>query len=149
MNETIAKLTDKQKAFCEEYLIDLNATQAAIRAGYKEKTAAVTGSENLIKPNVQEYISFLQGKREERTQITQDDVLRDIHLARQIALGEKPHKMVIKDSVGDGMTQHIETEFKKTDLAMFVKLTELQMKHLGMFEKDSESSNKDITIVIE
>ena len=46
------KLTDKQEAFCLEYLIDLNATQAAIRAGYSEKTAASQACENLIKPNV-------------------------------------------------------------------------------------------------
>ncbi|MDO4301558.1 MAG: terminase small subunit [Clostridia bacterium] len=53
------KLTDKQKRFCEEYLIDCNATQAAIRAGYSEKTAAVIGAENLIKPNIQKYIDEL------------------------------------------------------------------------------------------
>ena len=46
-------LTQKQKAFVQEYLVDLNATQAAIRAGYSPKTAAVTGCENLTKPNIQ------------------------------------------------------------------------------------------------
>lgn len=47
-------LTDKQEMFCREYLIDLNATQAAIRAGYSEKTAPTIACENLIKPNVQQ-----------------------------------------------------------------------------------------------
>ena len=49
-------MTEKQKRFCEEYLIDLNATQAALRAGYSEKTAYSIGNENLKKPEIQEYI---------------------------------------------------------------------------------------------
>ncbi|MEA5003845.1 MAG: terminase small subunit [Christensenella sp.] len=51
------RLTQKQKAFCEEYLIDLNATQAAIRAGYSAKTAGVIGDENLKKPYLRDYIN--------------------------------------------------------------------------------------------
>ena len=57
------KLTSKQGAFCEEYLIDLNATQAAIRAGYSKKTAQRIGSENLSKPLIQERIEELKAKR--------------------------------------------------------------------------------------
>ena len=49
-------MTEKQKRFCDEYLIDLNATQAAIRAGYSKRTAAVIGVENLKKPNIKKYI---------------------------------------------------------------------------------------------
>lgn len=49
-------MTDKQKLFCIEYLKDLNATQAAIRAGYSEDTASIIGFENLRKPNIKEYI---------------------------------------------------------------------------------------------
>ena len=56
-------MNDKQRTFCEEYLIDLNATQAAIRAGYSEKTAYSIGSENLTKPEIADYIAELQGKR--------------------------------------------------------------------------------------
>lgn len=74
----MSKLTDKQRVFCEEYLIDLNATQAAIRAGYSKKTASVTACENLTKPNVQEYLQELQAARSERTEITADYVLNTI-----------------------------------------------------------------------
>ena len=49
-------MTDKQKRFAEEYLIDLNATQAAVRAGYSEKTAYSIGNENLSKPEIKAYI---------------------------------------------------------------------------------------------
>ena len=72
----MANLTPKQQRFVEEYLIDLNATQAAIRSGYSEKTAAVIGAENLIKPNIAKAIEEAQAKREERTQIDAAYVLK-------------------------------------------------------------------------
>ena len=55
-------LTDKQRRFCEEYVVDWNATQAAIRAGYSEKTAKETGYENLTKPHVESYINECKEK---------------------------------------------------------------------------------------
>ncbi|WP_147196011.1 terminase small subunit [Pantoea sp. CCBC3-3-1] len=69
-------LTDKQEMFCREYLIDLNATQAAIRAGYSEKTAPTIACENLIKPNVQERIAQLKAERNEQLNIDAAYVLR-------------------------------------------------------------------------
>jgi len=72
----VAKLTPKQDAFCQEYLIDLNATQAAIRAGYSVKTAGRTASENLSKPDIQGRIIELKNKRSERTEINADYVLQ-------------------------------------------------------------------------
>lgn len=72
----MASLTAKQARFVEEYLIDLNATQAAIRAGYSEKTAHSIGAENLIKPEIQNAIAEAQAKRSERTKIDADYVLQ-------------------------------------------------------------------------
>lgn len=72
----MANLTPKQQRFVEEYLIDLNATQAAIRAGYSEKTAQQMGSENLLKPVIAEAIAEAQNKRTEQTQIDAAYVLR-------------------------------------------------------------------------
>ena len=69
------KLTPKQAAFVAEYLVDLNATQAAIRAGYSAKTAGSVGAENLSKPEIAAAIAEAQQKRAERTEITQDKVL--------------------------------------------------------------------------
>ena len=71
-------LTPKQQRFVDEYLIDLNATQAAIRAGYSAKTAAVIGNENLIKPYIADAIAKAQAERSERTEITQDMVLQEL-----------------------------------------------------------------------
>lgn len=71
-------INGKQQRFVEEYLIDLNATQAAIRAGYSEKTAGQQGFELLKKPEIQTAISEAQKARSERTEITQDMVLREL-----------------------------------------------------------------------
>ena len=69
------KLRNRQQRFCEEYLIDLNATQAAIRAGYSEKTARVIGGENLLKPAIAEVISNLKQARSKETSINAAYVL--------------------------------------------------------------------------
>lgn len=76
--ERPSKLTDKQRRFVDEYLVDLNATQAAIRAGYSEKTAYSIGNENLSKPEIAEAIQAAQAERAKRTEITQDMVLREL-----------------------------------------------------------------------
>ena len=68
-------LTEKQKAFCREYVVDLNATRAAIRAGYSQKTARQIATENLSKPAIQEAIKVLQDERAERTQVDADFVV--------------------------------------------------------------------------
>lgn len=69
-------LTDKQEMFCREYLIDLNATQAAIRAGYSEKTARASGCENLTKPDIQNRIAELKAERNEKVNVDAAYVLR-------------------------------------------------------------------------
>ncbi|GAA6196680.1 terminase small subunit [Pseudophaeobacter arcticus] len=71
-------LTAKQERFVAEYLIDLNATQAAIRAGYSEKGANVQGSKLLANANIQAAIQEAQAKRSIRTKITQDRVLQEL-----------------------------------------------------------------------
>ncbi|QKZ05839.1 terminase small subunit [Pseudomonas eucalypticola] len=71
-------LTAKQQRFVDEYLIDLNATQAAIRAGYSEKTARSISNENLTKPDIQAAIAKGMQARSCRVEITQDMVLREL-----------------------------------------------------------------------
>lgn len=72
------KMTEKQKQFCHEYLIDLNATQAAIRAGYSESRASEIGYQLLQKTTVQKHIQKLMADRSKRTEITQDMVLEEL-----------------------------------------------------------------------
>jgi phage terminase small subunit len=76
--ETQPKLTPKQKAFCQEYLIDKNATQAAIRAGYKPQAAYASGHENLRKPQVKAYLDPLLTQQAERTKISGDAVISEL-----------------------------------------------------------------------
>ena len=99
----MTKLTDKQKKFIDEYLVDLNATQAAIRAGYKEKAAYRTGAENLRKPQIQEEIQKRMEERQKRTEITQDMVLQEL---AAIAFARATDYV----SVRDGMVQVKDTD---------------------------------------
>lgn len=115
-----SKLTDRQKMFCKEYIVDLNATQACIRAGYSEKTAKQIGSENLSKPYLQEEIARLMKSREERVKLTADKVLEDIERVRTLAEGSEQYSVSLKAS-------------------------ELQGKHLAMFT-DKQQINGQIEL---
>lgn len=72
----MAKLTAKQQRFCDEYLICLNATQAAIRAGYSKKTAKQIGQENLTKLDIKEYIEKRMEEKEKELIADQDEVMK-------------------------------------------------------------------------
>lgn len=81
-------LTPKQEAFCLEYIKDLNATQAAIRAGYSEKTATAIAAENLTKPNVAARVEELMKERSKRTEITADLILGELLKLATVDLGK-------------------------------------------------------------
>ena len=74
----MAKLTPKQERFVDEYLVDLNATAAAIRAGYSEKTARFIGAENLTKPNISAEIAERRAKLRSKLEISQEAVLQEL-----------------------------------------------------------------------
>lgn len=144
----VVKLTDKQKRFIEEYLIDLNATQAAIRAGYSERTANEQGSQNLAK--LSSYIEEEKRKRSSRVQITQDDVIRMLIENIEKSSGTKQVVITQTRKSEDG-------EFVGDDVAQFVyepssvnKALELLGKHLGMFKDklDVTSGDKPLPTVI-
>lgn len=146
----VVKLTDKQKRFIEEYLIDLNATQAAIRAGYSEKTAYSIGEENLKKPEIKRAIEDAQLKRSSRIQITQDDVIRMLIENIEKSSGTKQVVITQTRKSEDG-------EFVGDDVAQFVyepssvnKALELLGKHLGMFKDklDVTTGDKPLPTVI-
>jgi phage terminase small subunit len=153
-------LTDKQERFCDEYLIDLNATQAAIRAGYSEKTAHSIGNENLIKPEIQERIREKQKEIQERNKITADMVVQELANVGFMNIGEvfnengliqNPSMLsqkakaaissvkITKRSYGrdDNKTEEETTEYKLWDkVKALTKLGE----HLGIFENDNEEN---------
>lgn len=147
-------LNPKQKTFCAEYLIDLNATQAAIRAGYSKHTAKDIACQNLAKLNIQVEIQRLMKEREKRTEITQDRVLEEMailgysNIKDYIAastegfivfkdmdkITEKQARAIeaIKVNVKDG-----KIEFK---LHSKTKTIEMIGRHLGIFTDKIEHS---------
>ena len=75
--EEMAELTDKQEKFCYEYVLHLNATKAAINAGYSENSAKVIGCENLTKPNIRARIKYMQDNLAETAQLSALRVLKE------------------------------------------------------------------------
>ena len=130
------KLTPKQMLFVKEYLIDLNATQAAIRAGYSEKTAAVIAAENLIKPNIAEAIQTGMNERIKRTEVTADYVLNTI-----VDTVERCRQAVPVYEKRDGKMEATgEYEF---DSGAVLKGCELLGKHLKLFTDKVEIGGKN------
>lgn len=144
-------LTAKQKLFADEYLIDLNATQAAIRAGYSPDTAKEIGCENLTKPNIRACIDRATAERSRRTGINQDRVLQE--LAR-IAFVNAPDVIdtstatVRADATKDDTAAILSVKVKKSTsdsgemvereikMADKIKALELLGKHLGMYQNN-------------
>ena len=141
----MARLTEKQKRFVEEYLVDLNATQAAIRAGYSTKTADRIGPELLGKTCVSAAIQKAIAARSERTEITQDAVLRELAAigfsrATDYATIRGPLvEMTPTDKLSDAQKKAVASIEQgnfgiKVKLHDKVKALELLGRHLGMFE---------------
>lgn len=138
----MAKLTAKQQRFCDEYLIDLNATQAAIRAGYSPKTAEQLAYQLLQKTSVQNHIAELQKKREERTEITQDSVLHELALIA-FAKASDYARVVEKDAMVevDGHMVPVldedgnQVKYRTVEPILTDELTEDQKKAIAVIKK--------------
>jgi len=151
--EAMSKLTDKQQRFCEEYLIDLNATQAAIRAGYSEKTANRIASENLTKLDIQEYIAEKREELSNSTKITTEKVLKaiaDIALEDRSTVFETMNKISSAD-IDTEERMEILNGVQKLLVKDADKLKALDMlsKHLGLYEKDNAQGSQNIVTKIE
>jgi phage terminase small subunit len=134
------KMTAKQKRFCDEYLIDLNATQAAIRAGYSEKTAGVIANENLKKPYINEYIEQRMAEKEAELIASQDEVLRFL---TAVMRGENKDERVFVNASGE--TESIEFRQQSNQ----IKAAELLGKRYGLYtEKIEADVDTDLTINI-
>lgn len=92
----------KQKRFCEEYIIDCNATQAAIRAGYSKRTAYSIGNENLKKTAIKTYINILLKKIEDEKIAKAEEVLKYL---TSVMRGESSAHEVVVEGQGDGISK--------------------------------------------
>ena len=145
-------MTKKQKRFIEEYLIDLNATQAAIRAGYSPDTAKSIGSENLTKPDIQARIARAMAERSRRTGVNADRVVMELAKIAFVNASEviNPETATIREDAAPEDTAAIQSVKVKTfgedglerEIKMADKLKALELlgKHLGMFKDKVELS---------
>ena len=146
-------MTDKQARFCEEYMIDLNATQAAIRAGYSPKTAQEQSARLLSNVMVQNRLAQLQAEQSRRTGVSADRVVRElatIAFANASDLIDPETASVKLDASRDDLAaiQSIKVKsFGEDGLEHEVKLADklraldLLGKHLGMYKDASEKEN--------
>lgn len=148
-------MTKKQKRFVDEYLIDLNITQAAIRAGYSPKTAYSIGSENLKKPEIRACIEKAMAERSKRTGINQDRIIMElakIGLLNPKDLVDFDEATVKEEAAEEDLAaiasvrvkrfptkdgEGIEREIKMHDK---IKALELLGRHFGMFKDKVEVS---------
>ena len=123
------KLTDKQKEFVRQYLVDLNATQAAIRAGYSVKTAYRQGADLLQKTSIREAIEKAQAKRARRVEVTQDYVLSNLVEVVERTMQRAP----VTDRKGEQVTDEEGRAVWTFDAKGANRALELLGKHLGIF----------------
>lgn len=154
-------MTKKQKLFVEEYLIDLNATQAAIRAGYSPDTAGSIGGENLKKPEISAAIAKAMAERSKRTGINQDRILQEIAKLALVNIDDvvdlktgKIKKTATKEDLACIQSIKIKpTEFgTEREIKFYDKKGSLEMagKHLGMFKDKLElETDMDLNITID
>ena len=128
------KLTEKQKRFCDEYLIDLNATQAAIRAGYSKKTANRIATENLSKPVIKEFIDKRLKQLEDERIAKADEVLKYLTKGMRQELMEE---VVVTEGTGDGCSE-ARTITKTISLKDSNKCAELLGKRYRLFTEKIE-----------
>lgn len=139
------KMTKKQMLFCDEYLIDLNATQAAIRAGYSEKTARSIAAENLAKPIIKEYIEKRMAEKEAALIADQNEVLKYL---TSVLRGETQSEIVVVVNTGD-FSSVPEKVQKAPDEKERLKAAELLGKRYGLYtEKVEADVDTELTITI-
>jgi phage terminase small subunit len=142
----MAKMTAKMQRFCDEYLIDLNATQAAIRAGYSEKTAYSIGQENLNKPEIKKYIAQRMAEKDSALIADQDEVLKYL---TSVLRGQSQSEIVVVEGIGDGCSE-ARTMQKTPDEKERLRAAELLGKRYGLYtEKVDQTVDMELNITVD
>lgn len=127
-------LTDKQKRFCDEYLCDMNATQAAIRAGYSKRTAYRTGCDNLKKPQIRAYIDKRMAEKDAELIATQNEVLQYL---TSVMRGESVAVEIVVDGGGAKLIEKEPSEMER------IKAADQLAKCHGLY-RDKEKMKIDL-----
>lgn len=156
-------MTKKQKRFVEEYLIDLNATQAAIRAGYSPDTAGSIGNENLKKPEICACVEKAMAERSKRTGVCADRVVQELAKIAFLNLRDviDPKTAAVREDASDEDTaalqsikvkklysetgESIEREAKAADK---LKALELLGRHLGMWNDKLDVNGVEGVVIV-
>ena len=137
----VVALNDKQQRFCDEYLIDLNATQAAIRSGYSKKTAKEQGSRLLSNVNVKAYIDARMKEKEKELIADQDEVLKYL---TSVLRGMSQSEIVVVENIGD-FTSEARRIQKAPDEKERLKAAELLGKRYNLF---SDKMKVDVALPV-
>ena len=142
----MGKMTPKQKRFCDEYLIDLNATQAAIRAGYSKKTAQAIGAENLKKPLLKNYIEKRMAEKEDELIADQNEVLKYL---TSVLRDSTDSETVVVEGQGEGYSEARILRVKPSEKDK-LKAAELLGKRYGIYtEKVEQAVDMELSINID
>lgn len=164
VEELIAKLTPKQKRFCEEYLIDLNGSKAAIRAGYSKESARQIAYDNFTKHYINDYIAYLKEQRNKTVEITSNEVLRRL---RDFAMGDITKTMTLSITEFEDLPDDVRlciSKFKKFERSYEVdeetitettvelwfvdklKAWDMIARHMDFYNKDNKSASDNVVI---
>lgn len=134
--------TPKRKQFCREFLVDLNQTQAAIRAGFSPKTARSTASQLMQMPEILAEIQQQMDKRAVRTKISADDVLQDLRDLADMCLGRSTTAKSV-------LVEGVPMDFKTTEVNPVgaARALELLGKHLKLFTDKVEHSGIPTVVI--
>ena len=142
----MAKMTAKQKRFCDEYLISLNATQAAIKAGYTDKYANTNVTKLLQNTTIKQYLAERMAEKESKLIASQDEVLQYL---TAVMRGESLSDVVVVEGIGMGESE-ARTMQKAPDEKERLKAAELLGKRYGLYtEKVEQSVDMDLNITVD
>lgn len=142
----MAKMTAKQQRFCDEYLIDLNATQAAIRAGYTENYAHTNAAKLLQNTTIKDFIAARMAEKESELIADQDEVLKYL---TSVMRGKTQSEVVVVEGIGDGCSE-ARTMQKGPDEKERLKAAELLGKRYGLYtEKIEQAVDMELNITVD
>jgi phage terminase small subunit len=134
----VAELTVKQQRFCDEYLIDLNATQAAIRAGYSKRSARQIADRNMSNDDIRKYIKNRMDEKDKQLIADQDEVLKYL---TQVLRGESQSEIVVVEGTGNGASEARMVQ-KAPDEKERLKAAELLGKRYNLWDKKQEADTE-------